>query len=415
MKLSVRILFSIIFLCLLTLQGISQGADTKPGVTGFYLDCFHCDFTFVRQELPFVTFVRDPLLADVHIMVTESNTGSGGQKFFMNFIGRNQLKGTDYEYTVTTIESDTDDDIRKALLQILKIGILQYYSKTDMIDQMTIDIEDKENRKADDMTIDRWNKWVFSFEAGGELQKEKSQNSFDLGTSANIRKITEEWKTNLDAFYSIEQQKFMDDDSTILKQEHRTEFSAYYVKSLNEKWSAGIFSTYTSWNYLNTQHKVGFAGGIEYNIFPWKECNRRVFAIKYWAGANYFDYYDRTIYDKMYETLFSEGVEINLELIQPWGEISVGLEGRHYFHDFSKNRLTLESDFSIRITKNISIFCQLESQIIHDQIYLSSRELSRDDILLERRQLATTYEIRSELGLRFTFGSIYNNIVNERF
>ncbi len=137
-------------------------------------------------------------LADVHILVTDSNTGSGGEKFYLNFIGRNDLKGMDYEYNATTIESDTDDDVRKSLLKMLKIGILQYYSKTGFIENMNIDIEEKDNMKADDMTIDRWNKWVFSLEAGGELQKEESQSSFDLGASANVRKITEEWKTNLD-------------------------------------------------------------------------------------------------------------------------------------------------------------------------------------------------------------------------
>ncbi len=408
------ILFALL-LYSLTSSGYSQEAEKKSGIISFYLDCFHCDFDFVRQEMPFVSFVRDPQLADVHILVTDANTGSGGEKFFLNFLGRKDLKGIDYEYSVTTIESDTEDDVRKSLLKMLKIGILQYYSKTGFIENMNIDLEEKDNLKADDMTIDRWNKWVFTLEAGGELEMEKSQNAFDLGTSATARKITEEWKTNMNAYYSLEQQKFMDDDSTIQRKEHQTEASAFFVKSLNEKWSAGIFTTYTSWNYINTQHKTGVAGGIEYNIFPWKECNRRVFAIQYWAGINYIDYYEKTIYDKMYETLFSEGLEINIEFIQPWGEISVGLEGRHYFHDFSKNRLTLESDFSIRITKNLSVFCQLQSDIVHDQLYLSGSELSRDDILLQRRKLASTYEIRSELGIRFTFGSIYNNIVNERF
>jgi hypothetical protein len=108
-------------------------------------------------------------------------------------------------------------------------------------------------------------------------------------------------------------------------------------------------------------------------------------------------------------------MEVHLELIQPWGEISVGLEGRHYFHDFSKNSLTLESDFSIRITKNLSVYCEVQSEIIHDQLYLPSGDASRDDILLERRKLATTYEVSGQLGFRFTFGSIYNNVVNERF
>ncbi len=255
MKLSVRLLLVIILLCLSVYPGQSQENEKKPDVVSFYLDCEDCDFTFVRQELPFISFVRDPLLADVHILVTQSNTGSGGDKFFLNFIGRNDLKGTDYEYNVTTIESDTDDDVRKALLKMLKIGILQYYSKTGFIENMNIDIEEKDNRKADDMIIDRWNKWVFSLQAGGELQKEKSQNAFDLSTAVNARKITEEWKTNLDAYYSVEQESFMDEDSTISNKQHDTEVSAYYVKSLNEKWSAGIFTTYTSRIISIPKHK----------------------------------------------------------------------------------------------------------------------------------------------------------------
>jgi hypothetical protein len=415
MKYCLRKILLMLLAALLSGYAFSQDNEAHTGVLNFYLDCYECDFDFVREQLPFVSFTRDPLAADVHILVTESNTGSGGEKFFLNFIGRNGLKGTDYEYNVTTIESDTDDEIRKALLQMLKIGILQYYSKTDFVNRLKLDIEESENRKADELIIDRWNKWVFSVQAGGDIQFEKSQSGMDLGTAFNARKIKEEWKTNLDAYYSSEQEKYTDDDSTITNKQHRTEMSAYFVKSLNEKWSAGVFATYTSMNYINTRNKTGAALGIEYNIFPWKECNRRVFAIQYWAGLNVIDYYERTIYDKLKETLFSEGLEVNLEMIQPWGEVRLGLEGRHYFHDFSKNRLSLESDFSVRITKNLSVFCELQTDIIHDQLYLSASELSRDDILLERRKLATTYEISSELGIRFTFGSIYNNIVNERF
>ena len=407
--------------CIFLLTGIisnparSQETDKNNKIIGFYLDCFHCDFTFVRQNLPFVSFVRDPQLADVHILVTDSNTGGGGEKFFLNFIGRNDFKGMDYEYNVTTSQSDTEDDVRKALLKMLQVGILQYYSKTDFISRVNIDLEEKENTKADDMIIDRWNRWLFNLEAGGALEKEESQSVFDIGTSAGASKITEEWKTSLEGYYAMDQERFVDNDTTITNRQDEVELSGYYVKSLTDKWSAGVFATYTKRNYLNLEHKTGLAAGVQYNIFPWSECNRRVFAIQYWAGMNYFDYFEKTIYDKMYETLYSEGVEVNLKLIQPWGEISLGLEGRHYFHDFSKNRLTLESDFSIRITKNFSVFSELSAEIIHDQLYLPSGDASRDDILLERRKLATTYEIRGQLGLRFTFGSIYNNAVNERF
>lgn len=397
------------------LPAYSQEKEGNPGVISFYLDCRECDFTFVRQELPFVSFVRDPLQADVHILVTESNTGGGGEKFFLNFIGRNDFAGTDFEYTISTLQSDTDDDIRRALLKMLKVGIIQYYSKTESINSIDIIMEDRKGRRADEMIVDRWNKWVFNIRAGGTLDKEESQNSYYLSTSAGAAKITEEWKTDFNIYYAVDQEKYFDDDTTIIDRQDQVEYSGYFVKSLTEKWSAGIFSTYTSRNYINTRHNKGLAAGVEYNFFPWSECNRRVFALQYYIGANYVDYYEKTIYDKMSETLFSEGLEINLDLIQPWGEVEVGLVGRHYFHDFSKTRLTLESDLSVRLTKNLSVFSELRSEIIHDQLYLPSGDASRDDILLRRRKLATTYELRIELGLRFTFGSIFNTVVNERF
>ena len=289
-------------------EGKCQETEARPGTINFFLDCFHCDFTFVRQELPFISFVRDPQLADVHILMSESETGGGGDKYFLNFIGLKSFKGMDFEYTTTTTESDTDDDIRKALLKLIKIGVLPYYSKTSFIDQINIDLEESENRSADNLTIDRWNKWVFRIEAGGELQKEESQNSYSLNFGTSAEKITEEWKTSFEGFYGTDREKKKDEDTTIINYQDYKDFSGDFVKRLTDKWSAGIFSNYSSRTYLNTEHKIGVAGGIEYNIFPWKECNRRVFAIRYLVGTEYVDYFNRTIYDKMYETLFAESL-----------------------------------------------------------------------------------------------------------
>jgi hypothetical protein len=137
--------------------------------------------------------------------------------------------------------------------------------------------------------------------------------------------------------------------------------------------------------------------------------------IRYSVGISTVDYIEKTIYDKLSETHTSESLELNLELIQPWGEISVGLEGDHYFYDFSKNRLTFESDISVRLTKNLSVYTEIQSEAIHDQLFLPAGDASLEDILLRRRQLATEFEINCSFGFRFTFGSIYNNVVNERF
>jgi len=88
---------------------------------------------------------------------------------------------------------------------------------------------------------------------------------------------------------------------------------------------------------------------------------------------------------------------------------------RHYFHDFSKNRIVFDTELSVRLTKQFSVFGEIEAQVVHDQLYLPKGDASLEDILLERRKQATTYELGGQVGFRFTFGSIYNSVVNERF
>ncbi len=193
------------------------------------------------------------------------------------------------------------------------------------------------------------------------------------------------------------------------------EISARYIKSLTERWSGRIYGEYSSRTFLNIKHKYSAAAAFEYNIFPWSESNRRILAFRYNMGVSAYNYIEETIYDKMKETLYYQSLEMDLELVQPWGDISLRIDGTHLLSDWTKNRLTFESQFSIRITKNISVFTEFETVMIHDQLYLPKGDATLEDILLRRRQLATSYEMNGQLGLRFTFGSIYDNVVNERF
>jgi hypothetical protein len=411
---SVQLLL-LIFLTKISLSGYSQETGQKPQTVSFFLDCQACDFTFVRQELPFTAFVRDPQLSDVHILVTQAHTGSGGHKYFLNFIGKNRFADFNHSYEVVSNQSDTDDDRRQILLKTLKIGILQYYSKSGFTDQLSIDLKESGNRKAEDMIIDRWNNWVFNIETGGEFDKEQKQNEYTIDTEVSAQKVTEEWKTEIEASYEMTRENYYDDDDLITNKQSSKDLSAEYVRSLTEKWSAGIMAGYSSMTYLNTKGRFGIGAGIQYNIFPWKECNRRVFAIGYFAGMEALNYYDETIYDKMKETLYGEELNIELKLIQEWGEVDMELTGKHYFNDMSKNRLTMSTNVSVRLTRNFSIFGNIYSAAIHDQLYLPKKDYSIEDILLERRKQATTYEIHGQIGLRFTFGSKYNNVVNERF
>ena len=52
---------------------------------------------------------------------------------------------------------------------------------------------------------------------------------------------------------------------------------------------------------------------------------------------------------------------------------------------------------------------------VNNQIYLSKADVSDEEILVARRQLPTDFTYEISTGLSFRFGSIYNNVVNNRY
>ena len=51
---------------------------------------------------------------------------------------------------------------------------------------------------------------------------------------------------------------------------------------------------------------------------------------------------------------------------------------------------------------------------IHDQLSLARGGATRDDVLLQQRLLATSFQYFASAGISYTFGSLTNNVVNPR-
>jgi hypothetical protein len=52
---------------------------------------------------------------------------------------------------------------------------------------------------------------------------------------------------------------------------------------------------------------------------------------------------------------------------------------------------------------------------IRDQLSLPRRDASQEEVLLRLRQLQSGYEIDFSINLTYSFGSLFNNVVNPRF
>ena len=68
----------------------------------------------------------------------------------------------------------------------------------------------------------------------------------------------------------------------------------------------------------------------------------------------------------------------------------------------------------VKVRKGLEFVAELDVQQIHDQLYLSKGGASLQEVILRRRELATTFEHEGRIGFRYTFGSIYNNVINTR-
>jgi hypothetical protein len=55
------------------------------------------------------------------------------------------------------------------------------------------------------------------------------------------------------------------------------------------------------------------------------------------------------------------------------------------------------------------------TSLVRDQLYLAREDQTDEQILTEQRQLATDSRYRVSFGFSYTFGSIFNNVVNPRF
>ncbi len=126
-------------------------------------------------------------------------------------------------------------------------------------------------------------------------------------------------------------------------------------------------------------------------------------------------YYEPTIYNKLKESVFKEELTFNLNFVQKWGNMNFNVNASNYMHDFSLNNISFYSRFNINITKGLSVSLSGSVGLPRDQIYLPKRDLSEQDLLLRRHEVATQYTYWTNFGLTYRFGAKANNVVNTRF
>ncbi len=383
-----------------------------------YLDCDECDYDYIRSELTFVNYVRDPKMADIHVFVTDENITGGGKEFQFSFIGRRDFEGTEYSMKHKVNRNATKTEERKALARFLTLGFASYMLQTPLANLFSVSYIGEDYGSKQQGIEDPWNYWVFQAYIGSiEMELESNKSIFDSRWGFYADRVTDKWKLRIRPYFNFDRISIQtsERDEPVISKQRRHGLDSYAILSINDHWSTGIFGTYRTYNGANLKHEAMMSPGIEYSLFPYQIATRRSITLTYNIGFGYNDYFEETIYNKTEEGLFNHQVKGEVSIQQPWGNIETGLVGSQYFHDLSRRRIEFFGQTSVRLFKGFFLSFQAEYNVIRDQISLPKGEASLEEVLLKQRELATDFSFSSSIAVSYTFGSKYANIVNTRF
>jgi hypothetical protein len=397
---------------------IPDSAATDDNIS-LFLDCRRCDRDHIRREITFIDYVRDRRDAQVHLLVTTQRAG-GGREYNLNFIGQQSFLGVNDTLVFVASRTDTSDEVRSTLVQNIKLGLMRYVARTDLRDDIEIGLKRvRPPRRPDE---DPWDFWVFSISGNGSYFEEASTSNLSARAWASADRITEEWKLRFAAFGSYRESNFEFEDEDLKSTWTDGNIRGQVIKSIGSNWGAGLFGRASTSSFRNTDFSARLSPAIEYSIFPYSESTRRELRLTYYLNFVSNQYNEETVFGKTDDFLLSHELQLTLDVTQPWGSAQVSLEGSSYIFDFQTGetltdlyRIDLYGYLDVRLFRVLNVFGDVAISRVEDQIFLPASEASPEDILLGNIQLPTDFSFNVSLGLRYTFGSIYSNVVNSRF
>jgi hypothetical protein len=406
--------FIVVFcICPISLaQTQSQGGEIQNDKPVVFIDWEGADFDVIQEAINFVAYADAVSESQINVRVTSTETETGDMEYVISFTGQKEYEGDNDELRYSAAKDKPENERQKELADLIKMGLMRYVGKTPVSDRVSISFMDKVEPTD---VEDKWNFWVFSLSADTFLNGEESYKGGFLSGSFSANRVTPELKIrmSLSAFFDNSEFKF--EDEVIVSDSDSQTFSGLIVKSISEHWSVGGYFSANSSTYNNIDLALIPAPAVEFNVFPYSESTVHQLRFLYRLNYKSVRYRETTIYEKTYENLWQQSLEIAFEVKKKWGTASASLEGSHYFHDTSKNRIRLSGELSFRLIKGLNFNLYGRYSRIRDQLSLPRGELSLEEILLRQKQLATGYQYSLSIGLSYTFGSLKSKVVNPRF
>ena len=401
---------------------IAQVSFAQPNPkTKVFIECTRswlCDFDYLRTELSMVDFVRDRFIADVHVQVNTQFNSSGSEQNTIVFKGQNSFLNQDDTLTYFSGSTLSDDEKRKKMLKSVTLGLIKYISHTEAANNIVITYNKPAN--TDSLNIkkqkDPWNYWIMSLGSSGSFDGDANYKSQSIYSYIYADRETDKTKTNIGLSYNYRRNEFViSDEETVVKENPQTNGYVNFITKINEHWGYGIFTSYLKSEYSNYDIKLSLIPKVEYDVFKYKDFNSQRLVISYGAGIQYNNYKDTTIFFKTEETLLMQNAAVISSFTKPWGSINVGAFYNSYLNDLSKFALSFSGSVNWNIFKGFKFGVGGSYDITRNLIQLSKEGATRDEVLLQQKQLNSQYSYFFGVGVSYQFGSKFNNYINPVF
>ena len=379
-----------------------------------FLNCNYCDITYIKQNLDYVEFVRDQKDADAHLLFRTQVNGSGGTIYEIDFIGQNNYSELQDKLTFSTNSDSTDSEIREMILKYTKLGLVRYWLKNGAHDKISVEMKKKEEVDVIAQK-DVWNKWVFDLGLRGYFQGQESNKTRSLNFSVTAKQVTDKNKFYLRGSFNDSRSVYTYDGTDIISSQKSTNLTLYDVLSINDHWSAGAFAEVGKSTYRNKAFYGSLKPAIEYNFFSYKESSKKQLTLAYKVGGIHTNYNERTIFNKEEEFLWEHNLSLGGSIKQKWGSITSQASYESYLKDPSLNAFSFYLGTNFRIVKGLSFNISGNYDITNNQINLAAGDLTLEELLLSQKQVKSGYNYFLSVGLNYSFGSMFNTIVNPRF
>lgn len=406
-----------------------------------YLSCPQsCFEDYLRQQLSYFDVVRDRRQADWTLFIVRQAAASGGERVTLTVVprvtppsppppeagvrmlreGRAEPLAPPRHLSPVVRELASppgapDDLQRQQILDGALWALYETLFSTEHAQAFRLSLPGRGGAALSQLD-DPWDYWVITPELVGSGEAANRSLSLQLSSSLTLRRITQQHKLMLMGAYARQFTSFVLDDGSEARGDLTMwDARALYARSLGKHWAVGSTFTGEGDEFENLKAHIHFGPVVEYNFFPYSENATAQLRAAYQAGVwtNWYD--EPNVLGELREIRPYNALSLIADINQPWGSIQLGTQLNSFIDQPEQLRLSGVVELSLQLFEGFALSLNGNVAWIRDQITLRARDVSDVELLLGTSQVPSSYEISSELGFSYTFGSIHNTIVNPRF